>query len=115
MPSQRGWQTPRFRLDSSRTGQAVQVAETSGRAVVELLAQLIRNGCVSGGWLSTGEESRNAADLRAVLEGPGLDVEWFEPVPGRPSLVVRISGAEPTSPSLCLLGHTDVVAAGTES
>ena len=82
--------------------------------MVELLAQLIRNGCVSGGWPSTGEESRNAADLRAVLEGPGLDVEWFEPVPGRASLVARISGVEPSSPSLCLLGHTDVVAAGTE-
>ncbi len=86
----------------------------SGGAVVELLAQLIRNGCVSGGWPSTGEEWRNAADLRAVLEGPGLDVEWFEPVLGRPSLIARISGAEPAAPSLCLLGHTDVVAAGTE-
>ena len=90
------------------------MAGTDSGAVVELLAQLIRNGCVSGGWPSTGEESRNAADLRAVLEGPGLDVEWFEPVPGRASLVARISGVEPSSPSLCLLGHTDVVAAGTE-
>jgi acetylornithine deacetylase/succinyl-diaminopimelate desuccinylase-like protein len=89
-------------------------AETGSGAVVELLGTLIRNGCVSGGWPSSGEESRNAADLRAVLEGPGLDLEWFEPVPGRASLIARISGAEPSSPSLCLLGHTDVVAAGTE-
>ncbi len=67
--------------------------EASSGAVVELLRQLIRNGCVSGGWPSTGE-SRNAADLHAVLEGPGLDIEWFEPVPGRPSVVVRISGED---------------------
>jgi len=77
--------------------------------VVELLQQLIRNACVSRNFPSEGEESRNADTLEAVLEGPGLDLQKVEPVPGRASLVARIEGSDPDAPSLCLLGHTDVV------
>ncbi|HEX2849545.1 MAG TPA: M20/M25/M40 family metallo-hydrolase [Acidimicrobiales bacterium] len=79
--------------------------------VVELLQQLIRNACVSRGWPSTGEESRNAGTLRSVLGSAGLDVEWVEPVEGRASLLARIEGSDPDAPSLCLMGHTDVVPA----
>ena len=77
--------------------------------MVELLQQLIRNQCVSTGYPSVGEEGRNAETLAAVLEGPGLDLEMVEPVPGRASVVARIEGSDPNAPSLCLLGHTDVV------
>lgn len=79
--------------------------------LAELLSVLIRNRCVSSGMPSTGEEARNVATLRTVLEGPGLDIDVVEPVPGRPSLVARIQGRDPLASSICLMGHTDVVPA----
>ena len=47
--------------------------------------------------------------LTTYLEGAGLDVEHYEPTPGRRSVVARIEGSDPDAPSLCLMGHTDVV------
>ena len=84
-----------------------------GDEVAELLGTLIRNRCVSwfDGASSQGTESVNAAALRAVVEGPGVDVEWHEAIDGRASLVARITGSDPTAPSLALMGHTDVVPA----
>lgn len=76
---------------------------------VELLQQLIRNRCVNDGTPESGNESRNADTLQQFLGASGLDVERYEPTPGRGSLVARIEGSEPTAPSLCLMGHTDVV------
>ena len=52
--------------------------------------------------------------LRATLEGPGLDLETFEPVPGRASLVARIQGRDRSAPTLLLMGHTDVVPANAD-
>src|SRR5580704_8736562 len=72
---------------------------------------MIRNACVNDGSPQSGHEERNAEVLRVVLEGPGLDLEVHEPLPGRSSLVARIEGRRPDAPSLCLLGHTDVVPA----
>ena len=40
-----------------------------------------------------------------------MDIETFEPEPGRTSLVAKIEGSDPSAPSLTLLGHTDVVPA----
>ena len=77
--------------------------------VVELTQQLIRNRCVNDGTVESGEEARNAEDLHRFLEGAGLEVERYESAPGRANLVVRIEGTDPNAPSLCLLGHTDVV------
>ena len=51
----------------------------------------------------------NADLLRTYLGSTGLDLQGFEPTPGRASLVARIEGSDPTAPSLCLMGHTDVV------
>src|SRR5206468_4374163 len=78
---------------------------------VELLQQLIRNRCVNDGSVASGQEIRTSDVLRAYLEGSGLDLEVYEPdgAPGRASLVVRIEGSEPAAPTLCLMGHTDVV------
>ena len=76
---------------------------------VELLQTLIRNECVNDGTRESGHESRNADVLEAVISGPAVDVERFEPVPGRASIVGRIAGSDPAAPSLCLMGHTDVV------
>ena len=77
--------------------------------VVELLQALIRNGCVNDGTPESGQEVRNADLLQTYLEGTGLDIERFEPTPGRTSLVARIEGSAPKASSLCLMGHTDVV------
>jgi len=79
--------------------------------VAELLQQMIRNACVNDGSPGSGHELRNADVLRDILDGPGLDIELHEPLPGRASLVARIEGRRPGAPSLALLGHTDVVPA----
>ena len=84
----------------------VPAAET-----VELLQTLIRNRCVNDGSVESGGEQRNADTLAAYLGTAGLDVQRYEPAPGRTSLVARIAGSDPAAPSLCLLGHTDVVPA----
>jgi len=76
---------------------------------VELLQTLIRNSCVNDGTAESGFETRNADTLRAFLGEAGFDVQHFEPTPGRGSLVARIEGTDPDAPSLCLMGHTDVV------
>jgi len=78
---------------------------------VELLQALIRNACVNDGSPGSGHEIRSATVLRDVLDARGCDVEMFEPAPGRASLVARIEGSDPGAPSLCLMGHTDVVPA----
>ncbi len=76
---------------------------------VELLQHLIRNECVNDGTPESGQEVRNADTIEAYLDGVGLDIERYEPTPGRVSLVSRIAGSDPSAPSLCLMGHTDVV------
>ena len=78
---------------------------------VELLQQLIRNACVNDGSVGSGQEVRTTDVLRTYLEGSGVDIEVYEPdgAPGRASLVARIEGSDPAAPTLCLMGHTDVV------
>jgi len=84
------------------------LADLTGEAV-ELLQALIRNECVNDGTVESGHEVRSAELLQHFLEGAGLDVERFEEEPGRTSIVARIEGSDPDAPSLCLMGHTDVV------
>ena len=78
---------------------------------VELLQHMVRNACVNDGSVESGQEVRNSDLLRAYLGQSGLDVEVYEPdgAPGRRSLVARIEGTDPAAPTLCLMGHTDVV------
>ena len=82
--------------------------DLTGRTV-ELLQALIRNACVNDGTPESGQEVRNADLLQSYLEGSGLAIQRYEPTPGRTSLVARIEGTDPSAPSLCLMGHTDVV------
>ena len=82
--------------------------------VTELLQQLIRNECVNDGSVASGHEDRSAEVLSQVLDGPGIDLQRYEPEPGRTSLVARIEGSDPTAPSLLLMGHTDVVPVSPE-
>ena len=78
-------------------------------ATVELLQALIRNACVNDGTAASGFESRNADVLQSYVEGAGVQIERWEPTPGRASFVARLEGRDPSAPSLCLMGHTDVV------
>jgi acetylornithine deacetylase/succinyl-diaminopimelate desuccinylase-like protein len=80
----------------------------------ELLQAMIRNECVNDGTPESGDETRNADLLQTFLEGAGLDVDRYEPLPGRGSIVARIEGSDPDAPSLCLMGHTDVVPVSPE-
>jgi acetylornithine deacetylase/succinyl-diaminopimelate desuccinylase-like protein len=84
---------------------AVDLQEES----TDLLQQLIRNACVNDGRVESGEEIRSVDLLQQYLGSAGLDVERYEPQPGRASLVARIEGSDPHAPSLLLMGHTDVV------
>jgi acetylornithine deacetylase/succinyl-diaminopimelate desuccinylase-like protein len=77
--------------------------------VTDLLQQLIRNACVNDGTAESGHEERSTDLLATYLEGSSLDIETFEPEPGRASLVARLEGRDPDAPTLLLMGHTDVV------
>jgi acetylornithine deacetylase/succinyl-diaminopimelate desuccinylase-like protein len=90
------------------------MAEDVTGEVTELLQVLIRNQCVNDGDVGSGHEIRSADVLTQVLEGPGIDLERYEPEPGRTSLVARIEGTNPDAPSLLLMGHTDVVPVSPE-
>ncbi len=76
---------------------------------VELLQAMIRNQCVNDGTPESGDEDRSARLLRDELEGTGVDMQMYEPTPGRTSLIARYEGTDPDAPALCLMGHTDVV------
>lgn len=82
--------------------------------VTELLRHMITNACVNDGTASSGHERRNADALSALLEVPGIEVDRYEPLPGRSSVVARMEGRTSGAPSLLLLGHTDVVPANSE-
>ncbi len=83
--------------------------DTLTNETAELLQSLIRNRCVNDGTPESGEEVRNSDLLETYLEGAGVELERFDPIPGRRSLVSRIEGTDPSAPSVCLMGHTDVV------
>src|SRR6476661_504749 len=83
--------------------------DASTGETIDLLQQLIRNACVNDGAEDSGHEERSADLLRTVLERPGIDLQTYAPRPGRESLVARIEGTDPHAPTLCLMGHTDVV------
>ena len=89
-----------------------QIAGERGSAlgeVTELLQQLIRNRCVNDGTPGSGNEIRSVETLASYLQGPGVEMQRYEPRPGRGNLVVRIEGTDPSAPALCYMGHLDVV------
>ena len=80
----------------------------------DLLQHLIRNSCVNDGTPESGQEERSADILQNYLEGSGVELETYEPAPGRTSLVAKLAGTDSNAPSLTLLGHTDVVPANPD-
>ena len=87
----------------------MSVSADATAEVTTLLQQLIRNACVNDGSPESGHEIRSVALLRDYLSVPGLDMETYESMPGRASLVARVDGSDATAPRLLLMGHTDVV------
>ena len=75
----------------------------------DLLQHLIRNECVNDGTPASGHEMKSVETLESYLRTPGVEMQRYEPSPGRGSLVLRIEGTDETAPSLHLMGHTDVV------
>lgn len=80
----------------------------------ELLQAMIRNRCVNDGTPESGDEYKNARLLRDELESTGVEIEMFETLPGRESIVARYRGTDPEAPTLMLMGHTDVVPVSPE-
>jgi acetylornithine deacetylase/succinyl-diaminopimelate desuccinylase-like protein len=66
---------------------------------------------VNDGTAESGQEVRSADLLADYFSGSGVDIERYEPSPGRASIVARIEGSNPDAPNLLLMGHTDVVPA----
>ena len=80
----------------------------------DLLQQLIRNRCVNDGTVTSGHEVRSVETLSSYLAGPGAELRTYESAPDRGNLVLRIEGSDPGAPTLCLMGHVDVVPASAE-
>jgi acetylornithine deacetylase/succinyl-diaminopimelate desuccinylase-like protein len=62
---------------------------------------------------NTGEAAA-AAYVAAALAEVGIASEWFEPAPGRTSIVARLPGRDPSLAPLLLHAHLDVVPAMAE-
>jgi acetylornithine deacetylase/succinyl-diaminopimelate desuccinylase-like protein len=97
-----------------RFAYASYVNDDATDEATDLLQHLIRNACVNDGDVASGQERRSVDLLRTYLEGSGVDLESYEPAPGRGSLVARIEGRDPDAPTLLLMGHTDVVPANAD-
>ena len=74
--------------------------DTATNETIELMQVMIRNACVNDGRAESGHEVRSSDTLHAYLEGSGLDLEVYDPTPGRRSLVTRITGSDPAAPTL---------------
>jgi acetylornithine deacetylase/succinyl-diaminopimelate desuccinylase-like protein len=73
-------------------------------SAVELLSRLIRFDTVN----PPGREQAAQEMLAAALGAAGFQCELLAAEPGRPNLVARLAGRA-AGPTLCLLGHVDVV------
>lgn len=82
--------------------------------VVGLAQDLIRLDTTNHG--RPGEEIETPAAHYVVekLREVGLEPQWFEAEPGRPSVIIRIPGADRSRPGLLVHGHLDVVPAIAE-
>lgn len=76
---------------------------------LELLKELITNACVNDLTADSGYEVRNADTLEAFFAGTDVEVQRFEPHPGRTSIVFTVPGADRAAEPLTFLGHIDVV------
>lgn len=82
--------------------------------VVRIAGELIRIDTSNyGGGNAKGE--REAAEyVGRFLEGLGLEVEYYEPIPRRTNVMARVAGRDRSKPALVVHGHLDVVPAVAE-
>jgi len=82
--------------------------------VVRIASDLIRIDTSNfGGGNAKGE--REAAEyVGAYLQGLGLEVEYYEPIPRRTNVMARVPGRDRSLPALVVHGHLDVVPAMAE-
>ena len=98
--------------DEASSGKGITVSTQSlGEQTVDLLARLVRLGCVNDLTADSGGEERAADLLEEFFAGLPVSIERITPHPGRTTLVVTVEGSEPGSDGtpLTLVGHTDVV------
>jgi acetylornithine deacetylase/succinyl-diaminopimelate desuccinylase-like protein len=79
--------------------------------VVDLCRDLLRIDTSNPGDGTGPGEAEAAAYVVGKLREVGLEPDVYESDPGRQTVVVRIAGADPTRPGLCVHGHLDVVPA----
>ncbi|WP_425841695.1 M20/M25/M40 family metallo-hydrolase [Microbacterium sp. PA5] len=82
--------------------------------VVRLARDLIRIDTTNWGEGRSAGEREAAEYVGSYLESLGLAPEYYEPVPRRTNLSVRIPGRDRDKPALVLHGHLDVVPAVAE-
>ena len=102
--------------DEAPAGKGIIVSTQSlGEQTVDLLARLVRLGCVNDLTADSGGEERAADLLEDFFAGLPVSIERITPHPGRTTLVVTVEGSDPRSAGtpLTLLGHTDVVPVDT--
>ena len=85
--------------------------QSLGEQTVDLLACLVRLGCVNDLTADSGREERAADLLEEFFADLPVSIERITPHPGRTTLVVTVEGAHPHGGGtpLTLMGHTDVV------
>ena len=98
--------------------------QSLGEQTVDLLARLVRLGCVNDLTADSGGEERAADLLEDFFAGLPVSIERITPHPGRTTLVVTVEGTRGAdriqgrgrgsdqgrgSGALTLIGHTDVV------
>ncbi|MFT4213822.1 MAG: M20/M25/M40 family metallo-hydrolase [Microbacterium sp.] len=82
--------------------------------VVRVARDLIRFDTTNWGAGRSKGEREAAEYVGAYLEDLGLEPQYYEPVPRRTNLSVRIPGRDSAKPALVLHGHLDVVPAVAE-
>ena len=80
---------------------------SGGADAVRLTQELIRINTSNPG----GSERPAASLVADELHGMATDLRWFEPEPGRTSVVARVPGIDRTLPPLLVHAHLDVVPA----
>lgn len=85
--------------------------QSLGEQTIDLLARLVRLGCVNDLTADSGREERAANLLEEFFADLPVSIERITPHPGRTTLVVTVEGADLgcAGTPLTLMGHTDVV------
>ena len=89
-------------------------AGTPEDEVVRICQELIRIDTSNFGDGSGPGEQEAAEYVVGLLREVGLEPSVYESDPGRTTVVVRVPGADPARPGLCVHGHLDVVPARAE-